>query len=315
MLLVLDDWEGRIKASASWQQLKGIVEVKFLDKPLNEVSDEEIVNTQFLMAVRERTILDESVFRRMPALKLILQTGGHAYHIDLAAAAQHNIGVALGRRIKAPLSSVPELTFAFVLGLIHKVHQAERTMRNGEWQLFTGRTLANRRIGILGLGRHGSQVARIAKTFGIDVVAWDRTGSYEVVDGIKRMSLDELLSTSDIVSIHLRLSKESTMLLNQERLSKMKPGALLINTSRGAIIDETALINALTTGTLGGAGLDVFEHEPLAASSPLRTMDNVILTPHIGWTVEEVFEEFSQIACTQLRQFSNGTLAKDEMIA
>jgi phosphoglycerate dehydrogenase-like enzyme len=116
------------------------------------------------------------------------------------------------------------------------------------------------------------------------------------------------------VSIHLRLSKESTDLMNKERLDKMKPGSLLINTSRGAIVDENALVEALTKGHLAGAGLDVFAREPLAVDSPLRKLDNVILTPHIGWTVEEVFEEFAQIACRQLLEFLNGTLANSELL-
>ena len=127
--------------------------------------------------------------------------------------------------------------------------------------------------------------------------------------------MGELLETSDIVSIHLRLSKESTNLMNKERLGKMKKDAILINTSRGAIVDENALVEVLTAGRLAGAGLDVFAEEPLAIDSPLRKLDNVILTPHIGWTVEEVFEEFAQIACTQLTEYLNGTLSKSELLA
>jgi phosphoglycerate dehydrogenase-like enzyme len=200
---------------------------------------------------------------------------------------------------------------------MHKVHQGNNTMHNGQWQLFTGRTLSNRRLGILGLGRLGSCVAHIASNaFNMEVVAWDRgENTYDTSNGFKRLSLDQLLETSDIVSIHLRLSEKSTGLMNKERLEKMKAAAILINTSRGAIIDENALVEALTKGTLGGAGLDVFSQEPLAIDSPLRTLDNVILTPHIGWTVEEVFEEFAQIACTQLTQYLNGTLAKSELLS
>jgi phosphoglycerate dehydrogenase-like enzyme len=188
-------------------------------------------------------------------------------------------------------------------------------MHNGQWQLFTGRTLSKRRLGILGLGRHGSRVAQIASTaFNMEVVAWDRAANtYDTGKTIKRLPLDELLETSDVVSIHLRLSKESTNLMNKERLGKMKAGAILINTSRGAIVNENDLIEALTKGTLAGAGLDVFAQEPLAIDSPLRKLDNVILTPHIGWTVEEVFEEFAQIACMQLIEYLNGTLIKSEL--
>ncbi|HYV92588.1 MAG TPA: NAD(P)-dependent oxidoreductase, partial [Chitinophagales bacterium] len=233
-----------------------------------------------------------------------------------AAAQKHNIAIALGRKVKAPLYSVPELTFAMMLGLMHKVNQGNKIIRNGEWKLLTGRTLSKRRLGILGLGRHGSRVAHIASAaFNMEVVAWDRNGNnYDSNNGIKRLPLDKLLETSDVVSLHLRLSKESIGLINKERLAKMKAGAILINTSRGAIVDENALAEALTKGTLAGAGLDVFVEEPLPIHSPLRKLDNVILTPHVGWTVEEVFEEFAQIASTQLLQYLNGTLANSELL-
>jgi len=316
LLLILDDWEGLIQKASCWDQLKDLLEIKFLKESIERTSDFEIEEAQFLMAVRERTTLNEQLFKRMPKLKLILQTGGHAYHIDTAAAKQRNIVIATGRRVKAPLASVAELTFAFALGLMHKVYQAKRTMQNGEWNLLTGRILSNRRLGILGLGRHGSRVAHIASTaFNMEVVAWNRReNAYEKNDGFKRLPLDELLETSDVVSVHLRLSEESACLINKERLAKMKPGAILINTSRGAIVDENALIEVLRNGRLAGAGLDVFGQEPLAIDSPLRFFDNVILTPHIGWTVEEVFEEFSNIVCTQIMEYLNGVLANTELL-
>src|SRR4030095_7125646 len=316
LLLILDDWEGHIQRADCWMQVQDLVEIKFLNQSIEQTGDFEIERAQFLMALRERTVLNEQVFRRMPHLKLVLQTGGHAYHIDTAAAQQQNITIALGRRVKAPLISVPELTFAFALGLMHKVYEGNRTMQRGEWKLLTGRTLSKRRLGILGLGRHGSRVAHIASTaFNMEVVAWNRNeNTYGKNDGFKRLPLDELLETSDIVSIHLRLSEESAGLINKERLAKMKPDALLINTSRGAIVDENALIEALKNGRLAGAGLDVFSHEPLAVDSPLRMFDNVILTPHIGWTAEEVFEEFADIACTQLMEYLNGNLENTELL-
>lgn len=316
LLIILDDWEGLISSSPCWDQLKGLVEIKYLKEPIANAGNAELEQAEFLMAIRERTALTEQVFRRMPKLKLILQTGGHAYHIDTAAAKQRAIAIALGRRVKAPLASVPELTFAMALGILHLVPQANKAMHNGQWPLLTGRTLSNRRLGILGMGRHGSRVAHIASTaFNMDVVAWDRPGNSHVKnDGFPRLPLEELLATSDVVSIHLRLSKESTGLMNKERLQKMKPGAILINTSRGAIVDERSLVEALTKGPLAGAGLDVFEQEPLAVDSPLRMLDNVILTPHIGWTVEEVFEEFAQIACTQLFEYLHKTLAPSELL-
>ena len=274
LLLVLDDWEGRIQASPAWLQVNHLVDLKFLPQHLDRTSDADISPAQFIMAIRERTALDEPVFQRMPHLKLILQTGGHAYHIDRSAAQKHNIQIALGRQVTAPLHSVPELTFAFALGLIHKVNQGNGIMHNGKWQLLTGRTLANRRLGILGLGRHGLRVAQIASTaFKMEAVAWERVPQTEGASSpFKRIPLDELLETSDVVSIHLRLSDASAGLMNKERLEKMKPGAILINTARGAIVDENALVEVLTHGPLAAAGLDVFAQEPLATNSPLRTL-------------------------------------------
>ncbi len=315
LLLILDDWEGHIAASPYIEKLKTIADIRFLPYPIEEADDDELVNIRFLMALRERTALNESVFSRLPHLELILQTGGHAYHIDNHAAQKRGIVIALGRHVKAPLVSVPELTMAMCLSLFHRLPEAQLAMRNGEWPLLTGRTLAGKRLGVLGMGRHGTRFAQIAKNaFQMEVVAWDRSGNnMPGPDGIARLKLEELLRTSNVISIHLRLSPESTKLINSECLNQMKPGAFLINTSRGAIIDEPALINALLSGKLAGAGLDVFEHEPLAADSPLRSMKNVLLTPHVGWTVEEVFEEFTQIAFTQLSEYLNGTLSGSEL--
>lgn len=316
LLLILDDWEGRIAASSCWDQLKDQVEIKYVKVPLENFDSSELARASFLIAIRERTALTEQVFAKMPKLKLVLQTGGHAYHIDTAAAQKQNISIALGRRVKAPLDSVPELTFAMALGILHLVPQANKAMHMGQWPLLTGRTLSNKRLGILGMGRHGSRVANMASTaFNMEVVAWNRPGSsYDKDDGFARLPLEELLETSDVVSIHLRLSKESTGLMNEERLQKMKQGSILINTSRGAIIDETSLTKSLIKGPLAGAGLDVFAHEPLAVDSPLRTLNNVILTPHIGWTVEEVFQEFAQIACSQLIQYLKDKLPVSELL-
>lgn len=315
-VLVLDDWEGLIEAASCWSRVDHRVELRFLKEPIASVSDSELADVHFLLAVRERTAIDQALLQRLPRLELILQTGGHAYHIDSAAAQARGIAIALGRRVQAPLRSVPELTFAFALNLLHRVHEGDRLLRAGQWPLLTGKTLAGRRLGILGLGRHGTRVAEIARTaFAMNVVAWDRgVHAHDAQAAIPRLPLPELLATSDVVSIHLRLSPESTGLLSRERLQQMKPGALLLNTSRGAIVDEAALVEALQQGPLAGAGLDVFTEEPLPVDSPLRRLHNVLLTPHVGWTVEEVFEEFARIACAQLSDYLDGVLAPSELL-
>jgi phosphoglycerate dehydrogenase-like enzyme len=288
LLLVLDDWEGQIEASACWEQVRQDVDIRFLKKPVAELSATEGAPVVYLLAIRERTALTAAVFERLPNLKLVLQTGGHAYHIDLDEINRRGILVALGRRARAPQVAVPELTFALMLSAMHRLPEAQKAIQNGAWPLLMGRTLAGRRLGILGLGRHGSRVARIAQdAFQMEVVAWDRSGAVKEGDnGIARLPLPELLATSDVVSIHLRLSPESTGLLDRERLGMLKPGAVLINTARGAIVDEPALVEVLRSGHLSAAGLDVFATEPLPIDSPLRALDNVVVTPHVE-TVEK----------------------------
>ncbi|AOP33810.1 hypothetical protein A0128_08110 [Leptospira tipperaryensis] len=317
LMLVLDDWEGKIAESSAWNKISESVHIKYITKPLEEMSEEELKDVIFLMAIRERTPLTAKNFDLLPNLKLVLQTGGHAYHIDQEAASERGIKIALGRRAKAPILSVPELTVAIMLSLVHLIPQAQVEMKSGGWPKLLGRTLSNRRLGILGLGRHGSKVAEIAKSaFQMDVVSWERpTNSPSTNQNFPRLPLEELLKTSDIISVHLRLSPESTGLLSAETFQLFKEGSILINTSRGAILDETALVHCLQNGPIAAAGLDVFEKEPLDKNSPLRRLDNVLLTPHIGWTVEEVFEEFAQIAATQVAQYLDGNLPSSELIS
>jgi phosphoglycerate dehydrogenase-like enzyme len=178
-----------------------------------------------------------------------------------------------------------------------------------------GTSLAGRTLGILGYGRHGKPVARLARAFAMNVIAWDRGASDSRHDcDVVRMPLDELLATSDIVSIHLRLSDESRGLMNRDRIGQMKPGSFLINTSRGAIVDEDALADALREKRIAGAGLDVFAAEPLPASSPLRTLPNVLLTPHVGWQVDDVLHEFVAVAADQLGLWLAGRLSSKEVV-
>lgn len=313
-LLVLDDWEGRLAVAPGTARLRELADVHLLDRPLAEVPNAELADVEVLMAVRERTRLDAATFDRLPALELVLQTGGHAYHLDAAAARERGVVVTLGRRAVGPRAAVPELTFALAIAALRQFPAAQRAMGAGQWPVLTGRTLAGRRLGLLGTGRHGARVATIARAFGMDVVAWARPGSDGADPSLPRVDLDELLATSDVVSIHLRLSPESTGLLDADRLARCKPGAVLVNTSRGAIVDEAALVDALRDGPLAAAGLDVFTQEPLPATSPLRSLPNVVMTPHIGWTVEEVFDEFAVIASEQLAAYLAGSLDAEELL-
>jgi D-3-phosphoglycerate dehydrogenase len=301
-LLVLDDYESELSKAPAMDRLRQLADVTILDHLLTADDDNILKNTQIILALRERTRLDRQFFESCPALELVLQTGGHAYHVDSATATQNGVVIALGRRVSKPMVVVPELAFGFMLGLMRQIYPLTTSMHQGEWPASIGDSLAGRTLGILGYGRHGRPMARLAEAFGMKVIAWDRTGSHPEPDefGVRRLPLDDLLAESDVVSIHLRLSDESRGLMSREKLWKMKPGAILINTSRGAIIDEAALIDVLQEKRLAGAGLDVFAVEPLPESSPLRTMPNVLLTPHVGWQVRDVFHEFVEIATNQL---------------
>jgi D-3-phosphoglycerate dehydrogenase len=295
-------------------RLRQLADVTILECPIDDFSI--LKDMQVILALRERTKLDNRFFEFCPALELVLQTGGHAYHIEQSAATQKGIVIALGRRVSKPTIVVPELALGFMLGLVRQIYPLTVGMSKGEWRASVGGSLAGRTVGILGYGRHGRPVARLAEAFGMKVIAWDRTGLAPMPDefGVRRLPLDDLLAEADIVSIHLRLSDESRGLMNRENLWKMKPGAILINTSRGAIIDEPALIEALREKRIAGAGLDVFAVEPLPASSPLRTMPNVLLTPHVGWQVRDVFHEFVEIAAEQLEAWLKHDLPQQDVL-
>lgn len=313
-LLVMDDYEGELTAAPAMSRLRQLADVTILDHPLDDYSI--LKDFQFILALRERTKLDSRFFDASSSLELVLQTGGHAYHVDQSAATQKGVVVALGRRTSKPTVVVPELALGFMLGLVRQIYPLTVSMSNGEWQGSVGGSLAGRTLGILGYGRHGRPVARLAEAFGMKVIAWDRTNSHPAPDefGVRRLPLDDLLAESDIVSIHLRLSDEVRGLMNREKLWKMKSSAFLINTSRGAIIDEPALIDALNKKRIAGAGLDVFTIEPLPASSPLRKMRTVLLTPHVGWQVRDVFQEFVEIAVGQLSTWLENQLPTADVL-
>ena len=314
-LLVLDDYEGQLAMAPAMNRLRDIAHVTILDAPLADNDLHSLKKCQVLLALRERTQLDENFFTGCDNLELVLQTGGHAYHLDQTAATKRGIVVALGRRVTRSAVVVPELVFGFMLGLIRNIYPLTTRMSGGEWPLSMGSSLAGRTLGILGCGRLGRPIARLATAFGMKVIAWDRGSAYDVDEpGIERRSLDDLLACSDIVSIHLRLSEASRGLMDRDRIAQMKPGALLINTSRGAIVDEDALVDALRENRLAGAGLDVFAMEPLPASSPLRTLPNVLLTPHIGWKVSDVLHEFVEIATDQFSAWLKGRLPREEVL-
>lgn len=312
-MLILDDREGLIGSSPGLEQMKAHAAVRVLSGSFDQVTAEELAQVQVLMAVRERTTLDAEALSRMPSLELILQTGGHAYHLDADYASGKGIPVSLTRRAFGPKAAVPELTFALAVNALRMIPSAHDSMTEGKWEPFLGRTLRGRTLGILGTGRHGETVAKIATVFGMRVIGWQRTPETMPPDGVELLPLEELLAQSDVVSIHLKLTDQSRGLLDARKLALLKPGAVLVNTARGEIVDEQALVERLQSGEIS-AGLDVFLQEPLANDSPLRTLPNVVLTPHIGWTVQEVLTEFADIVADQLSDYLSGGLKRSELL-
>jgi len=308
-LLVLNDHEGVLAAAPAMPILRRLADVTIMDRPIERTDVPNLAQFHMIFALRERTTLDEAFFASCPNLELVLQSGGHAYHLDERAATTKGILVALGRGAKGPVIVMPELTFSLILGLTRQIFPLHQEMQHGDWPETVGGSIHGRTLGILGYGRHGKPVAQIARMFGMKIIAWDRGRDYSDDEpDVTRLPIDDLMATSDIVSVHLKLSDESHGLITHDLLNSMKTTSLFINTSRGAIVDEAALINVLQKGRIAGAGLDVFNVEPLPENSPLRTLPNVLLTPHIGWKVNDLLHEWVALAADQLEAYLDGSL-------
>ena len=296
-IAVLDDYQGVALTSADWSPVTGHpTQPCSVDVFRDHLADpaalvERLQPYRAVVVMRERTPLPREVLTRLPRLRLLVTTGRRNPTIDTTAAAEAGITVCG----TDSLATAPaELTWALVLGLVRHLLPEAAAMRTGGWQTTVGRDLAGHTLGLIGLGRIGSQVAAVGRAFGMDVVAWSRnlTAARAEAAGATSVTLDELLSASDVISVHLPLADATRGLLGARELSLMRPDALLVNTSRGPIVDEAALLAALERGHLGGVGLDVFDEEPLPADHPLRTAPRTLLTPHLGYVTRDVYATF-----------------------
>jgi D-3-phosphoglycerate dehydrogenase / 2-oxoglutarate reductase len=251
---------------------------------------EALKDVHILIPIRERTRLTSDLLEALPCLEMISQTGGNTSHLDLEAATRRGIVVCTSPG--AGQSSTAELTFALMLAVMRRIPQEHQAMRAGRWQTSQGVGLFGKTLGIVGLGRIGSRVAHMAQAFGMRVLAtgFTLTAERAMAHGVRMASLEDLLARSDVVSIHLRLSARSEKLIGRQELRLMKSTAYLINTARGPIVDETALVEALRHRRIAGAGLDVFVQEPIDPSNPLLQLDNVVCTPHMGFVTQESYE-------------------------
>jgi phosphoglycerate dehydrogenase-like enzyme len=293
-IAVLDDHQQVAARFADWSRLPEPAEVvEFGD----HLADPDAVVRRLapfdvVVAMRERTPFPRAVLERLPRLRLLVTTGARNAAIDVAAAAELGIAVC-GTRAHPP--GTAELTWALVLAVARHVPQEDASVRAGGWQQTVGTDLAGATLGVLGLGRLGERVARIGRAFEMDVVAWSAnlTDERAAEVGVRRVATkEELLRTADVVSIHLQLTDRTRGLIGARELALMKPGAILVNTSRGPIVDEPALVQALRDGVLGGAGLDVFDVEPLPREHPLRELRRAVLTPHLGYVTRRTYEVF-----------------------
>jgi phosphoglycerate dehydrogenase-like enzyme len=305
---ILDDYQGAASALACMERLRACGEVLAFRQPI--ASEEALIDAlkevHILIPIRERTRLTARVLEALPGLEMISQTGSRAPHLDLEAATRCGIVVCLSGGSGG--QSTVELTFALMLAVMRRVPQEYEALRQGRWQTSIGVGLAGKTLGIIGLGRIGSQVARIGQAFGMRVLATGFTLTPEraLAHGVQIASLEDLLRRSDVVSIHLRLSERSHHLIGRRELRLMKPTAYLINTARGPIVDEAALIEALRHRRIAGAGLDVFEHEPLAPDHPLLHLDNVVCTPHLGFVTRENYEQMIGGAVENILNYLDG---------
>jgi phosphoglycerate dehydrogenase-like enzyme len=290
---VIDDYEGIARVYADWTPLESRVEIEIIEEHVTDENElaEMLAGSQIVVVMRERTRFGRSLLERLPDLEMITTTGPINAVIDLDAAAERDIKVWATRGFLPPAT---ELTWALILACAKNVCKFDRELRDGLWQSRIGQDLYGSRLGVIGLGYYGSEVARIGAAFGMDVVAWSQnmTEADCRAAGARLVSKTELLATSDFVTIHLRLSDRTRSLIGAAELETMKPSAYLINTSRGPIVEEPALLHALDVGLIAGAGLDVFDVEPLPADHMLRSLENVVMTPHIGYVTARSYRVF-----------------------
>jgi phosphoglycerate dehydrogenase-like enzyme len=297
-VVVLDDYQRIALESGPWDRLAGRCAVDTLTEHVaaTDALVAALEGAEVVVAMRERTPFDADRLGRLPDLRLLVTTGMGNAAIDLDAAARNGV-VVCGTRGR-PRHTV-ELTWGLILALLRAIPAEDARIRAGGWQHTVGLELAGLRLGVIGLGRLGSQVARIGEAFGMDVIAWSQNLDTP-------LTKEDLLRRSDIVTIHVRLSERTRGLIGAAELALMKPSALLINTSRGPIVDEAALVAALHAGDIAGAGLDVYDVEPLPRDHPLRSAPNTVLTPHVGYVTSASYRAFYADAVEDVAAFLRG---------
>jgi phosphoglycerate dehydrogenase-like enzyme len=292
-IAVLDDYQNVALKLADWSALAKRAEITVFDEHISEPAAivERLRPFDVVCVMRERTPLSREIIQQLPQLKLIASTGPRNAAIDEAAARERGITVTATRYWSTPTT---EMTWALILAAMRQIPRENAAVRAGGWQTSIGRDLGGRTLGVLGLGNIGREVARIGLAFGMKIIAWSQNMTPEIAAaaGAIHVSKEELFKQADIVTIHLILSRRTRGLIGATELALMKLTAWLINTSRGPIIDEAALVRVLQSNTIAGAAIDVFDQEPLPPQHPFRALDNVLATPHIGYVSENLYRAF-----------------------
>ena len=311
---ILDDYAGVALDLADWSPVQMRSEVTVFDRHLADAEAADVLQPfQVVCTMRERMAFPRALIERLPNLRLITIVGRSLPNLDIAAASERGVLVAhsdfANPRFRSVRDATPELAWGLLIATVRNLAEEHRRMRDGSWQTTTGLTLSGKTLGLLGLGRVGKRMAEYAKVFGMQVIAWSQNLTEEAATaaGARRVEKATLFEESDVVSIHLVLSERSRGLVAGPELALMKPHAYLINTSRGPIVDEAGLITALRAGRIAGAGLDVYDIEPLPRDHPLRSLPNVTLSPHLGYVTGEMLSAFYSDTVEAVVAWLNGT--------
>jgi phosphoglycerate dehydrogenase-like enzyme len=301
---ILDDVHDAWGSTGGVRRLRERVPVEIFTTPFGE--PDALRGFDALVANRERTRFTRALLEALPDVRIIAQTGNHASHIDLAAA--RDTGIVVARASGGYSIGAAELAIGLAMAAMRRIPHGDAAIRRGEWATPTTPVLHGKTLGIIGLGRVGSHVSRLARAFGMRVLAWSPalTDAAASAAGAEHRPLDDLLRESDVVTVHASLTPSSRGLLDARRLGLMKRTAYLVNTARGAIVNERALIEALAEHRIAGAGLDVFDLEPLPGGHPLTALPNVVLTPHLGWPTDDGYQRFAAAACDVLLAYAGG---------
>jgi len=308
-IAILDDYQGTVVSLPYWMRLSGRARLDvFRDTISNE---DELVRRltpyEILVLIRERTRFPASLIARLPALELLTLTGRNSGHVDVAAATDRGVFIT---ETEGSTASTVELTIGLMLATVRGIPQEDRAMREGRWQTRLGGELSGKTLGILGLGRIGTRIAGFGKFLGMRVLAWGPTLTAEraAASAVTCVPLDTLFREGDVISLHLRLSEKTRGVVTAQHLSLMKPSAFLINTARGPLVDEAALVTVLRERRIAGAGLDVYDEEPLPANHPLLTLENVVLSPHKGYVTQEGYHIFFRQVVENIESYLDGNL-------